>query len=239
MLHDIIHLLLFEISYFELYFIVFGYFLLLYFGIAPIFLTTSKLLEHKGYLSKIIQKQVSTKQVQFEIKYSLQSILIFGISAHPVIYGIRNEWITLLPNTFTNVIAGLIILTIWNEVHFFIVHRIMHTPFFLKRVHVVHHKSIIPTVYSVYSFHWLEAFLLSTVPITIVPFINFSPLAIFLYPLVSILFNFCGHCNYRFGSGNGAAWKLFGTKHNEHHAAGRKNYGFISGLPDKIYQLFN
>ncbi|MGB3946481.1 MAG: sterol desaturase family protein, partial [Bacteroidia bacterium] len=88
--------------------------------------------------------------------------------------------------------------------------------------------------YSVYSFHWLEALLLSTVPLTIVPFIPFSFISIALYPLTSILINYSGHCNYRFGNGNGKSWSLFGTNHNEHHFKNKKNYGFLLQFFDTI-----
>lgn len=109
----------------------------------------------------------------------------------------------------------------------------------MKRIHFIHHKSKVPTVYSVFSFHWVEAFLLSTVPLTIVPFIPFAILAIFIYPFVSILLNFAGHCNYRFGDGEGKSWRLFGTYHNEHHSKGRRNYGFSQNFLDKLFSKHN
>jgi Delta7-sterol 5-desaturase len=106
-------------------------------------------------------------------------------------------------------------------------------------VHVVHHRSKVPTVFSVYSLHWFEALLLSSVPLTIAPFLPFAPLAIAIYPTVSILLNFAGHCNYRFGNGKGDSWKLFATEHNEHHRLGRKNYGFALNFFDKIITRIN
>ena len=109
----------------------------------------------------------------------------------------------------------------------------------MRNVHYIHHKSRVSTVYSVFSFHWLEALLLSTIPLTIVPFIPFSIVAVFIYPLVSILLNFAGHCNYRFGDGKGTSWKLFGTYHNEHHSRGRKNYGFSLNFLDKLFSKHN
>jgi hypothetical protein len=54
----------------------------------------------------------------------------------------------------------------------------MHQKFMMKQIHYIHHKSNIPTVYSVFSFHWIEALLLSTVPITIIPLIPFSIVAV-------------------------------------------------------------
>ncbi|MBN4062494.1 sterol desaturase family protein [Bacteroidales bacterium AH-315-I05] len=229
--NNIIH----DYSYFKLYGLVFFYFLFLYFVVAPVFLWFCKFLNRKSIVHKIVEKEVTRKQIGYEMMHSLKSIFIFGFSAFPIVYLIRIGAITLLPDTLLNVILGVSLLTIWNEVHFFVVHRIMHLSFFMRHVHFVHHKSKTPTVYSVYSFHWFEALLLSTIPVTITPFVPFAPTAIFLYPLASVLLNYSGHCNYRFGNGIGPSWQLFGTHHNEHHSKGRKNYGFASNLLDKLH----
>ena len=226
-------------SYIALYGLTFGYFMFLYFGIGSLFLYVCKYLEHRNILRKIVHKEVKQKQVYFEIKHSIKSIIVFGFSIIPVIYLIRIDSVKLLPNTGRNIVIGLILLTLWNEVHFYIVHRIMHHKFMMKHVHFIHHKSNTPTVYSVFSFHWIEAFLLSTVPITIIPFIPFSIVAVMVYPLVSLLLNFAGHCNYRFGDGKGKSWKLLGTHHNEHHSRGRKNYGFALNLLDELFSKQN
>lgn len=169
-----------------------------------------------------------------EVKNSMRSILIFGFSGIPVIYGIRVGFITLAPDTFTNVVIGLFVLNIWNEVHFFVVHRMLHLPFFMKRVHYIHHQSVVPTTHSVYSFHWFEAVLLSTVPISIVPFFSFSPTAIALYPLTSMFFNLCGHCNYRFSQGKGNSWWTISSNHHQHHFSYSKTYGFVTTILDKL-----
>jgi lathosterol oxidase len=231
--------IIYDFTYPQLYGVVFVYFLFLYFASAPLFLWIGKTLAKKGITHKIVDKQITNEQIKFELLHSFQSIVIFGFSAFPIIYLIRNGVIELLPDTVLNVIIGVGLLTIWNEIHFFLVHRLMHLPFFFKYVHKIHHKSKVPTVYSVYSFHWFEALLLSTVPLTITPFVSFAPLAIFLYPLTSILLNFSGHCNYRFGNGEGLSWSLFGTFHNEHHFKSRQNYGFASNLLDRLVKYFN
>ena len=225
---------LYHYSYAALFGLTLLYFLVLYFGIAPLFNGVCNLLYTKKIVHKIVPKEATKKQVLFELKHSLKSILIFGTSVIPIIYLTRMGVITFLPNTIFNVLLGLVILNLWNEVHFFIVHRIMHLPFFMKNVHYIHHQSKVPTVYSVYSFHWLEALLLSTVPLTICLFIPLSPIAIAIYPLVSVLLNYSGHCNYRFGNGTTKSWFLFGTHHNEHHFKNRKNYGFLSPFLDYI-----
>ncbi|MDQ3191013.1 MAG: sterol desaturase family protein [Bacteroidota bacterium] len=238
MMQSIIEHIIYDSSYFHLYLLVFAYFLFLYFVLSRLFLLACHFLEKKGLVNKIVKKDVDKKQIRKEIKHSLLSIFIFGFSGMPIIYLIRNGAINILEDNFLNVLIGVTLLSFWNEIHFFIVHRIMHLPFFMKKVHYIHHQSRIPTVYSVYSFHWLEAFLLSTVPLTIIPFIPVAPLVLVFYPLASILLNFAGHCNYRFGKSEGASWKLFATHHNEHHFKFSQNYGFASNLLDKLNVWF-
>jgi len=230
--------LIYSYSYAQLFFLTTAYFLFLYFGIAPLFLQVCKLLHRNGLLQKISSREIPKEQVRLEVRNSVRSIIIFGFSSWPIIYLVRQGTISLLPDTVFNVMAGLIILTIWNEVHFFTIHRIMHLPYFMRRIHAVHHRSVVPTVYSVYSFHWLEAFLLSTVSLTIAPFVSFSPIAIGLYPLVSVLLNYAGHCNYRFGSGTGPSWKILGTRHAEHHVKQSRNYGFATNFLDWLNSIY-
>lgn len=238
-MESLIENILTNYSYGVLFALTFGYFLFLYFGIGALFLGTCQHLERLQILQKIKKKEIEKSQITFEIKHSIKSIVIFGFSVFPIIYLIRNDVIELLPNTIPNIVVGLVILTLWNEVHFYVVHRILHQKFMMKHVHYIHHKSTIPTVYSIYSFHWFEALLLSTIPLTIVPFMPFSIVAVFIYPLVSVLLNFAGHCNYRFGNGIGASWLLFGTHHHEHHSKGRKNYGFALNFLDKLFSKHN
>jgi Delta7-sterol 5-desaturase len=235
MIKELIDVILVQSSYTEVYVITVVYFLVLYFLVGYLFLLICKLFEKNGLLELIIKTEIPGKNLLYEIKHSVLSIFIFGFSGIAMVYLIRKGSVQILPETFLNTSIGLLILTLWNEVHFFIIHRLMHLPFFYKTVHKIHHQSKIPTVYSVYSFHWLEAVLLSTVPISIAPFINFSASAILVYPLVSILLNYAGHCNYRFGTGSGHTWKLFGTRHANHHYKNKGSYGFVTNILDKFW----
>lgn len=239
MIAEFIHTVLYEYSYIALFLSTVLYFSVLYYGLAPLFDRVCQLLHARGLLNRIVEERPTHEVRRFEWYHSTKSILVFGFSAWPIIYCLRLGQVEVLPDSLWNTISGLIVLTLWNEVHFFTVHRIMHLPFFMKRVHFVHHQSTIPSVYSVYSFHWLEAALLSTVPFTLILFYPLSPIAIFLYPLVSILLNYAGHCNYRFGYGKGEGMNLFATHHNEHHNKRRANYGFAINLLDKLAGYLN
>ncbi|MBW4985575.1 sterol desaturase family protein [Mameliella sp. CS4] len=43
-----------------------------------------------------------------------------------------------------------------HEIHFFCIHRLIHTRFLYKHVHSVHHNSINPSPWSSLSMHWIE-----------------------------------------------------------------------------------
>ncbi|HUM47928.1 MAG TPA: hypothetical protein PLD84_13440, partial [Chitinophagales bacterium] len=146
-----IHHVVYEYTYPVLYVLTFSYFLFLYFILGFLFLQACRLLEKRGIVQLISE---GTTKIGYEIRHSLLSIAIFGFSSLPLIFLIRTGAITVSENTFFNIMAGLILLNLWNEVHFFAIHRLMHIPFFMQRVHVVHHHSKVPTVFSVYSFHW-------------------------------------------------------------------------------------
>jgi lathosterol oxidase len=236
-MNKVLQPLIFNLNYLEIYFLTFFYFLILYFFVGFIFFQSCKFLERKKIVEKIFVQKTSKDKTLFEVKNSLLSIFIFGFSGIFTIYFVRLDLIELQEVTLLNTFFGLLILILWNEIHFFVIHKILHIPYLYKTVHKIHHHSKIPSIYSVYSFHWIEALLLSTVPLTIAPFINFSPTAIFLFPLASILLNFSGHCNYRFGNGSGKSWKLFGTRHAQHHFKNSKNFGFVTHFFDRINAL--
>ena len=228
----------YQSSFWEQWSLSFIYFLILYFGLGYLFNWVTRYLESKQLVFKMDLRPVSAKQIRYEISYSLVSIVLFGFSASPIVYGVRAGLIKLAEPGLTMFLVSLLLLNLWNEIHFFIVHRLMHVPFFMRHIHKIHHRSLTPTVYSVYSFHPVEALLLSTVPLCLVWFIPLEPRAIMVYPLTSILLNFSGHCNYRFWKAPGPGFFQLGTRHNEHHTRGRSNFGFASSLLDTLYKRF-
>lgn len=223
-------------TFFEQWLLSVVYFLFLYFGLGWIFKMVLNILESRNWIYKIDKRPVLQNQIQYEIRHSLYSIFIFGFSAWPILFFVRNGTITLAETDVLNFIVSLLGLNVYNELHFFIVHRLMHTPFFMKYVHRVHHRSLVPTLTSVYSFHPIEAILLSAVPLCLALVFPLEPFAIIVYPVSSIVLNFSGHCNYRFWKLPGPNYFQLGTRHNEHHTRGKSHYGFASSLLDKLYK---
>jgi Delta7-sterol 5-desaturase len=233
-MEDLIHGFLKFYTYPEVYGLTVLYFLFLYFVVGWCFEKACQLFEKAGHAERINVGLLPAQQRKREITNSLISIMVFGFSSWPIVYLYRIEFFSMVENTSWNVLLGLVLLNIWNEIHFFLVHRFMHLPFFMRHVHRVHHLSKVPSVWSVYSFHWLEALLLSTVPLTLSFIYPLAPLAIALYPLNSVLFNFSGHCNYRIIALKNT-WLGMASRHVLHHQKGTVSFGFVSGLLDRMF----
>lgn len=211
------------------------YFSLLYFGLGWVYWKICRCLFRRAWMERINALPYSKTQLHFELRQSLISILMFGVSALPLAYLIRIQVIHLSAPTWSNIVLGLAILTFWNEIHFYLIHRLLHLPWFMKKVHHIHHRSVVPSVFSVYSFHPLESALLSSVLVTIAPFYDFPVAALMLFPTVSILINFSGHSNYRLALKTKKRYLLFATKHNDHHGKAGREYGFMTNFMDDLF----
>ena len=80
------------------------------------------------------------------------------------------------------------VLLVWNDIHFYANHRLLHTRW-LRRFHAQHHRSLVTTPFSTYSFHPLEAALLGNVILLPMLLHDFSFAALLSLPVMSLLLN--------------------------------------------------
>ena len=78
-----------------------------------------------------------------------------------MLYAFANGWVPWV--SFAEhplyLIALMLVMPIIHETHFFLIHRLIHTPFLYKHVHSVHHNSINPSPFSSLSMHPVELLL--------------------------------------------------------------------------------
>ncbi|MEO7402320.1 MAG: sterol desaturase family protein, partial [Burkholderiales bacterium] len=180
---------------------------------------TARLLPALKVGAPIDQRNPAPGQIGAEIRSSTVSILVFALFAVGIHVLIAHGWLSVNWHSAIAWIAlETLVLLAWNEVHFYLCHRLLHTPWLFRHVHLEHHRSIRVTPLAAFRFHWFEALLLSTVmPIAMLVH-EFSVWSLLALPPVSLALNMLGHSNYDVAPGL-AEHQLpaFGRRHSLHH----------------------
>jgi len=183
----------------------------------------------KNEVGNSINPKPSHQQIFKEIRLSLVSIFIFSLQAIGIQWAytkgiIHIEWNIIWYTLPFEILA----LFLWNEIHFYAAHWLLHRKWLFKKVHFIHHRSTSPTPFSTYSFHWFEAFLLGTVIFLPLLVYNFQFLALISLPLLSIFLNVLGHWNYdMFPEKSSSHILKFSFRHSMHHKWIKGNFGFF------------
>jgi sterol desaturase/sphingolipid hydroxylase (fatty acid hydroxylase superfamily) len=109
-------------------------------------------LQRRGTGRVLDTRPLKPDQLRREWRQSLHSVLIFGIGMIVPWGFLQLGWARLEPYAGPwRIAAEIVVLLIWNDVHFWINHRLLHTRL-LGRFHGDHHRSIVTTPWSTYSF---------------------------------------------------------------------------------------
>lgn len=173
-------------------------------------------------------------QVGREWRQSAVSIVIFGVGLLLPWAMVVHGWADVAPSSPPlRVALELLALLVWNDIHFYAVHRSLHQPALLRAVHSAHHQSVVTTPWSTYAFHPVEALLLGSVLIPPMLLWSFTPAALALLPILSLAYNVIGHSNF---SALPRRWRWLSNAqdHHLHHACHRGNYGFLFTFMDRL-----
>jgi sterol desaturase/sphingolipid hydroxylase (fatty acid hydroxylase superfamily) len=211
-------------------------FLITYLGFCGLYFGFSWLTQRlRGEI--IDHRPLRSGQIRKEIGLSLISIAMFGVIT------VLTKWLVdagLLAVSWTVnwriLPIEIIFLFLWNEIHFYVSHRLLHTPWLYRHVHVLHHRSVVPTPYSAYSFHFAEALLLGSVMTTALLIHPFSIVSLLTLPLMSITLNTLGHLNVDLFPDKKLAHPLaFARRHSMHHSHNTGNFGFFLPWFDRLF----
>ena len=211
-----------------------GFFAVLYFGAGVLtWSLTHALLPRLGYGRLIDPRALAAGQLRRELGWSSVSILVFGVGLVFPWGLLQLGWARFAVDpSGWRIAIEIVVLFVWNEAHFYVNHRLLHTRW-LKRFHADHHRSHVATPFSTYSFHPVEALMLGSVPLLPMLVHDFSFAALASLPVMSIALNNLGHSNYEFSRTAPAhGWRGASRRHHLHHACYHGNYGFLLGMFD-------
>ena len=202
----------------------------------------------KIYRYKIQPRPPKIKQLKNELMYSISTICIFSvvgfvvyllyINGHTTLYTDINKYGILY------FLFSLIMMIAIHDMYFYFTHRLLHTPWLLKNVHVVHHRSVNPTPLAAYCFHPAEAILETFIVFPIVTFLPVNLYAFLFFTFFVLLMNVIGHLGFEFISQrfrSSKVGKLFtsSTHHNLHHQKANKNYGYYFTWWDLLFKTIH
>lgn len=204
---------------------------------ATMFALTRVVLPKLGWGAPLDSRPITNEQWRAEFKQSAISVLIFGLGMIFPWGLLQLGWARLDPTpSATKIVVEILVLVAWNDVHFWINHRLLHTRL-LRRFHLPHHRSVITTPFSTYSFHPIEALMLGNVILLPMLLHDFSFWALFSVPIFSLFFNCIGHANYDFFPRvSYAHWFAASRRHHLHHACYNGNYGFQFTFMDRLFR---
>lgn len=190
-----------------------------------------------------IYKSLPSRSSQiFEIKYSFLSAGIFGVSG--VLMGLLWElgWARFyLPFDqygWWYLPISAFLLSFLHDFYFYLMHRLLHVPWFYRRFHSVHHESLTPSPWASFSFHPVES-MLEAIPIPLIAlFLPLHPVVVLSYLTVMTISAITNHLGFEVlprGAASHALgrWFISGVHHTGHHRYFRYNYGLFYTWWDK------
>lgn len=195
---------------------------------------THTLLPALGYGRRLDPRPLPPGQLRREFGASAVSILIFGLGLVVPWGMLRLGWARFAVDPPAwRVLLEIAVLFLWNELHFYLNHRALHTSW-LRRFHGMHHRSHVATPFSTYAFHPVEAVMLGSVPLIPMLLHDFSFVAVASLPVLSIALNNLGHSNYEASrTAPARGWRGASRRHHLHHARYNGNYGFLLEVFDR------
>ena len=174
-------------------------------------------------------------QVRREIGWSLASAAIYGVPAGIVAWGWQERgWTRIYSDAAAyswwwmpgSVLAFLLLHDSW----FYWTHRLMHRPWWFRKMHAVHHDSRPPTAWAAMSFHPWEA-LSGAIVIPLLVFV--VPIHVAMLGAVLAIMTLMGVTNHMgwemfpaaLVKGRAGNWLITASHHELHHQKYRCNYG--------------
>ena len=204
---------------------------------------------------KVFKLETTQKQHKFEFKHALISTFIFMLTfqlaailyqkGYTPVHHDLDQW------GVGYAILSYFLIHTYHDAYFYWTHRALHEVKWLKKFHVVHHTSRVPTPIAASSFSVVEALIQAGFYITAVYLIPAHwSIHLFFYFFISWIAMW-GHVEFEFWPS--ALYRLpYGstfnslTHHNLHHYYGKGNYGLYyrfwdelcGTLHPKTYQYF-
>lgn len=189
----------------------------------------------KIHTDKVASRDVHKKEIQ----YTLTSFVLFFGIVYSTFLGFYEGFVT-----FDFEMSGVVI--IWaigflylHDIYFYIIHRVLHHPYMMQKVHRIHHLSHPSNLWSSYSFHPIEALLYAGIT-SLIWIIEVPWYALLFAIAYNDFFTLLGHAGYeRYSEHDHSRLSSLShattTYHDDHHRLVFGNYALYFPYLDRIF----
>ena len=181
--------------------------------------------------------------VGHEIRWSLASLACSGVASVLLYDMVQAGWTSMYfdvgrhgwPYLVATVVLGVVGYDAW----FYWQHRLLHTEWWFRRAHQVHHRVTNPTPFANFTHHPIEITLGNVYFVLLVTFVPLHPIALALVSMAIFGWGMLAHLGYelypkRFGRHAAFGWINSATHHNLHHSEVGCNYGLLFNFWDRV-----
>lgn len=196
----------------------------------------------KRLFSKKIQpKFPKSGQIRRELLASMYACLVLGAAFVFTFWlhraGFGKLYLDISERGWAYFFGSVAMVIFLHDTYFYWLHRLLHLPFFFRKIHFVHHRSVNTTTFTAFNFHLLE----SVLEFVIVPILIFvlpmHPAVLAIFGIWTMAFNVLGHCGYEFFPRGWTRHPVFrwvnsSVHHNLHHSKVVCNFGIYFNFWD-------
>ena len=185
----------------------------------------------------------STAEIRHEIAWSMANTACTGVSTLLLYWLVHDQrtrmYFAIGERGWWYVGLSVLLGVAGYDAWFYWQHRLLHTAWLFRRVHVIHHRVANPTPFATFAHHPIETFMGNAYFLLFVLLVPVHPMAMGLVGLIIFGFGIIGHLGYELYPRGFVAHRVLGwlntsTHHNMHHSHTACNYGLCFNYWDRL-----
>ena len=217
--------------------------LIRYVFVSGLFVLIFQVFFKKKFLARKISRQLrQPNQSWREIGWSALTSLIFALSGVLLVWlwqnGYSKIYLDWNQHSLLYLPVSLFIALFIHETYYYWLHRWMHRPAIFRKVHKIHHDSIVTSPWTAFSFDPLESIFQALVVPFIILWLPMHLSVVLLFLVIMTVSATINHLDVEIYPKNFekhwlGQWLIWATHHSQHHAKYLCNYGLYFTFWDK------
>ncbi len=205
-----------------------------YVGITFALWITLHVLLRKRLAHRLISGWPRRGEVRRELGYFTSTMVLYVFGSAALLGALALDKIEIYADPLQHglpwLLLSLPVMLLWQDLCYYLSHRLLHTRWLFRHIHAVHHRSREPSPWAGFSNHPVESMMTSGLPLTLLAFVPLQQDVLLLYVLHQVARTAHGHAAieiYPHGFARHWFWGRFTstTHHHLHHESIRGNYG--------------